>query len=430
MDGWEGGFDAPVVKSTHQCEVVKVYPKVHPNADRLEVAEVGGYSVCVGKGDFRDGELGIYIPPDSIVPQIETFRFVWEGKGYVPDSIPAGDATVSEVPQKYRRIKAKTLRGVISEGLLIPIPQTKEFIDQTGECFFKEGDDVAKVLGITHYDPPDTTSLGGDTEAAPGKSEKKRRYPKSLRGWLRFLLSKVAFWRRQVDAQEHTSLDIPDYDVDAWQKFRGALIEGEEVWITEKIHGANSRFVYMLVDSNTMHDGNGGRMYCGSHHQWKKDLPGSAWWACLRQNPWIEEFCHRYPGYVLYGELVPTQKPYMYGQKDGKYRLFAFDVFDTAARRFLSHTELIALTWRQVLMDGEDFISPGITDEIHWVPTIYLGPYDSTKMRALAEGPSTVDHAGHIREGIIIKPVQERYDNRMGRVIMKLKSVKFLEKDK
>jgi len=411
-----------------------VYPKVHPNADRLEVAEVGGYSVCIGKGDFRDGDLGIYIPPDSIVPQIDDFKFVWESKGYTPEpgaeDLAKTMHVILQVPEKYRRIKAKTLRGVISEGLLIPIPQTKEFIDQVGECFFKEGDDVAKILGITHYDPPDTTSLGGDSEIAPGTRKKSQRYPKSIRGWFRFLLSKVVFWRKPTDTQEKTDLDIPDYDVDAWQKHRGALIEGEEVWITEKIHGANSRFVYMMVDSNTPYDSNGGRMYCGSHHQWKKDLPGSAWWICLKQNPWIEEFCQRYPGYVLYGELVPTQKPYMYGQKDGKYRLFAFDVFDLAGRRFLSHLELIMLSWRHTYLEGEDFVSLNILDEAHWVPTIFEGPYDPNGMRALAEGQSTVAHANHIREGIIIKPNTERWDNRVGRVIMKLKSVKFLEKDK
>src|SRR5208337_5633404 len=234
-----------MIKSTHQCEIVKVYPKVHPNADRLEVAEVGGYSVCIGKGDFRDGDLGIYIPPDSIVPQIDAFKFVWESKGYTPEpgaeDLAKTMHVILQVPEKYRRIKAKTLRGVISEGLLIPIPQTKEFIDHVGECFFKEGDDVAKILGITHYDPPDTTSLGGDSEIAPGTRKKSQRYPKSIRGWFRFLLSKVVFWRKPTDTQEKTDLDIPDYDVDAWQKHRGALIEGEEVWITEKIHGANSQ---------------------------------------------------------------------------------------------------------------------------------------------------------------------------------------------
>ena len=424
MDGWEPLFDV-TAKSTHQCEVVEVHPKPHPNADRLEVAEVGGYSVCIGKGDFRDGELGIYIPPDSIVPQTEAFRFVWEGKGYVPDPTSAANA-VEVVPEKYRRIKAKTLRGVISEGLLMPI--TVLFPLGSIPEGIAVGDDVAEKLGITHYDPPDTTSLGSDSEIAPGTRKKSRRYPKSIRGWFRFLLSKVVFWRRPTDTQEKTDLDIPDYDVDAWQKYRGALAEGEEVWITEKIHGANSRFVWIeeaLEIGATI-----GRMYCGSHHQWKKDLPGSAWWTCLKQNPWIEGFCKTYPKFVLYGELVPTQKPYMYGQKDGKYRLFAFDVFDTVLRRFLSWPELLALTWCNLYAEGEDFRARGILDEVHWVPTIFRGVYDSTKMRILAEGPSLVPYAGHIREGIIIKPLIERRDNHMGRVIMKLKSVKFLEKDK
>ena len=419
-----------MIKSTHQCEVVVVHPKVHPNADRLEVAEVGGYSVCIGKGDFGDGALGVYIPPDSIVPQTEVFRFVWEGKGYTPDSIPDTDGTnvTAIVPEKYRRIKAKTLRGVISEGLLMPVNTL--FPLGTLTQGIAAGDDVAEILGITHYDPPDTTSLGGDAEIAPGKDSKKIRYPKTLRGWFRFLLSKVAFWRKPVDTQEHAQLDIPEYDIDAWQKHRGALVEGEEVWITEKIHGANSRFVYIPPMLCGMHGGIPGRMYCGSHHQWKKDLPGSAWWTCLKQNPWIEEFCKTYPNFVLYGELVPTQKPYMYGQKDGKYRLFAFDVFDKTLRRFLSWPELLTLPWCHLYAEGEDFQARGILDDIHWVPTIFKGIYDPNTMRTFAEGPSLVPYANHIREGIIIKPVEERRDNRLGRVIMKLKSVKFLEKDK
>ena len=421
----------------------------------MEVAEVGGYSVCIGKGDFKDGDLGVYIPPDSIVPQMEAFRFIWEGKGYTPepgaDSLAEAMHLTLQVPEKYRRIKAKTLRGVISEGLLMPVTSLPALLDYLGPKYkgvgtdeelqehlkngngITVGQDVAEILGITHYDPPDTTSLGGDAEIAPGKDSKKRRYPKTLRGWFRFLLSKVAFWRKPTDVQEHTDLGIPEYDIDAWQKHRGALVEGEEVWITEKIHGANSRFVWVpdyVTEKETPQTEVNGRMYCGSHHQWKKDLPGSAWWICLKQNPWIKEFCETYPNFVLYGELVPTQKPYMYGQKDGKYRLFAFDVYDQTLRRFLSWPELLALTWCHLYAEGEDFQARGILDEVHWVPTIFKGPYDSSAMRTLAEGKSIVPYANHIREGIIIKPVEERRDNRLGRVIMKLKSVKFLEKDK
>jgi RNA ligase (TIGR02306 family) len=403
--------------STFKCEVVIVHPKPHPNADRLEVAEVYDYSVCIGKGEFQDGELGVYIPPDSIVPEAPVFSFVWEMKGYAPP--PTTDKCLGylDVPAKYRRIKARTLRGVPSEGLLMPL---KAFPGVVA----KEGDDVAEILGITHYDPPDPLSLGGECERSPNRVAKKRGYPKTLRGWFRFLLSKISFWRRPVDDKENTGLTIPDYDIEAWQKFGRHFQEGEEVWITEKIHGANSRFVYMLVDSNTMHDGNGGRMYCGSHHQWKKQ-GSNAWWVCLHQNPWILDFCQSHPGYVLYGELVPTQK-LKYAQEPGKYRLFAFDVLSPEGK-WLSYYELETLPWVHTYLSGEDFENDGILQ--HWVPTVSIEKYEASnpdKYRAYSNGQSLVDHAGHLREGIVIKPTTERNVEHFGRLILKLRSVEYL----
>src|SRR5271168_3184189 len=105
-------------KSTHRCEVVIVRnPQAHPNADRLDVIMVGGYSVVTGKGNFKDGDLGVYFPPDTIVPAISQFAFVWESRNYSP--APYGeDIDGNTVPEKYRRIKAKKIRGMISEGLL------------------------------------------------------------------------------------------------------------------------------------------------------------------------------------------------------------------------------------------------------------------------------------------------------------------------
>src|SRR5271156_904148 len=106
-------------KSTHKCEVVRLACiGVHPNADKLERVIVFGYEVCVGKGDFKGGDLAIYIPPDSVVPQIDAFKFIWESKGYIPPP-SAGIAELMhvelQIPVKYRRIKAKMLRGVVSE---------------------------------------------------------------------------------------------------------------------------------------------------------------------------------------------------------------------------------------------------------------------------------------------------------------------------
>ncbi|MGH9759840.1 MAG: hypothetical protein ACREAC_03250 [Blastocatellia bacterium] len=84
-------------KSTHKVEVVPVVLERHPNADTLSVVKVfGGYTVCVRTVDFKDGDLGAYIPPDSVVDSSRPeFAFL------------AG----------HERIKVKRLRGIVSMGL-------------------------------------------------------------------------------------------------------------------------------------------------------------------------------------------------------------------------------------------------------------------------------------------------------------------------
>jgi RNA ligase (TIGR02306 family) len=41
----------------------------HNNAERLEVATVYGFQVIVSKGTYRVGDLALYIPIDSILPE-------------------------------------------------------------------------------------------------------------------------------------------------------------------------------------------------------------------------------------------------------------------------------------------------------------------------------------------------------------------------
>lgn len=398
------------MNSTHRCEIVVVHSYTHPNADRLEVVQLDNYTIVTGKGNFLDGDLGVYFPPDTIVPTSEPFRFLWESKGYVP---PLGEDTLG-IPEKYRRVKAKRIRGVISEGLLLPV---RELQDVFNLKMLNVGDDASEIIGTSHYNPPE---IGGACENAPTKRTKKRGYPRSLRGWVSFLLSLLP-GRRKTNVAEETDAQIPDYDMDAWQKYGGLLEPNELVWITEKIHGANARYVFM-----------NGRMYAGSHHQWKKFATHNEFWMGLAQNPWIENFCNTYPEHVVYGELVPTQvkkQNFAYGQSPRKFRVFVFDIYNLKEHRYLTYLELQNLTWSETHLEGDVFQDRGILDEVYWVPTVSMNPYRPEVMRTLASGPSLVPHAGHIREGIVIKTMDERADPRLGRVILKLKSPEFLEKE-
>ena len=80
----------------HQVRIVRVpEARVHTNADTLELLDIEGYQVVVKKSQFKAGDLAVYIQPDSVVPQTEPFRFIWEPKAPPEHGIVSGDAVSS-----------------------------------------------------------------------------------------------------------------------------------------------------------------------------------------------------------------------------------------------------------------------------------------------------------------------------------------------
>jgi RNA ligase (TIGR02306 family) len=123
--------------------------KVEPieNADRLEVATIKGktWKVVVGKNDFLPGDDAVYFEIDSYLPaDDERYNFLKERclRKFVSKS--------GEVLMEGIRIKTIKLRGVISQGLLMPadkFPELDEQIEYPGE-----GTDLTEVLKVKHYD--------------------------------------------------------------------------------------------------------------------------------------------------------------------------------------------------------------------------------------------------------------------------------------
>jgi len=68
-----------IKKSNHQANIVRISELLpHNNSDNLALVKIGGYQVVVRKDQFKIGDLAVYIQPDSVVPQTEPFRFIWE----------------------------------------------------------------------------------------------------------------------------------------------------------------------------------------------------------------------------------------------------------------------------------------------------------------------------------------------------------------
>ena len=268
-----------------------------------------------------------------------------------PDSIV--DTTRPEFAflGEHKHIKVKKLRGSVSMGLMIPAPEGSNL-----------GDDVAEALGVTHYEPPITFESDTDCESAP-------------EGY------------------------FPKYDIEAMLRYASVFTPGELVWVTEKIHGANSRYCWRE-----------GRMWAGSRSQWKAPNDNNQWWAGLKQHPEIVEWCKEHDDCTLYAELYGNVQSLKYGVNGVK--IAVFDI--------LRRTEWV---------NPEDAMILG--PRLPWVPLLSNGmPFDLEALKAMSDGPSTVPGAKNIREGIVVKPKLGRSDPTIGRVILKIVGSSYLEKSK
>lgn len=289
------------IKSNHQVKVIRIVEVMpHTNADSLGIVLIGGYQVVVKLTDFRVGDLGVYIQPDSVVPEDPEFAFLWEGRGFDP----------GYVPLKYRRITVRKFRKEWSEGLLLPLATFYSEEERVG-LGIEEGDDISEDLNIVHYEPP---------EPAERTSVNQRRTrPKSLKGWLFFILEWLGFRPNGSTGGVNSrgpEYGRPVYDVEALKNHMGVLQDGEEVVVTEKIHGSNARYTF-----------DDGVMYVGSRTLWKSETANCVWRSAVQQNPRIEAWCREHPGHTLYGEVVPTQgDKFTYGCQPGQVKFFLFDI--------------------------------------------------------------------------------------------------------
>ena len=103
-------------------------------ADAIEIARVLGWQLVVKKGEFKIGDLMVYVEIDSIMPDIPVFEFL---------------------KSRGMRIRTIKLRGQISQGIcfnlnILPL-----------DFEIREGVDCTDILGIIKYEPPIPACLNG-----------------------------------------------------------------------------------------------------------------------------------------------------------------------------------------------------------------------------------------------------------------------------
>ena len=193
--------------SEWQNEIVTI-EKVehHPNADMLDIVTVrSDYPVIVKRDEYKVGDIAGYICTDSIVPDTQQFYFLcpkayekYEEDGEIKQRQMGPKYELGSVPEKYRVIKAKRIRDIYSQGMLIPVPNINMIA----------GDSITDIVGLKKLEEDEEDNI------VVNKKSKGSNGAAPPNNW-----------------------GIPYYDIDPLRKFISCIQPDEEIVLTEKIHG-------------------------------------------------------------------------------------------------------------------------------------------------------------------------------------------------
>lgn len=354
-----------------QCfvEVVQIDSIVpHPNADKLEIANIRGTTVVVGKGTFQPGQQVVYFPPDICIPEL-----VADTLG-VKKYLKHAHYSLGDPIKTQCRVAACRLRSYPSYGFVCPLDVL------TDPTVHKLGDDVSSDFDAKKYDPPKRPQAIMAADAAP-------EHP--------------AF---------HKYTSIEHY----W-RYPSTIQPDEVVVVTEKIHGTNSRVGIINVDGEW-------RFFAGSHHVNRK--PPEEGHFCVYWEPLsypgvmdlLSELCDEQHNAILFGEIFgPSIQDMDYGVERSARGYRVFDI--SVNGQYLG--------WAVTKHFCQKFGVPT-------VPELYVGPFRQEKLYELRDGPTEVGaHTGKFkgREGVVVKPLVERFDEMLnGRLILKSVSADYLDR--
>ena len=339
--------------SSHKVLVQKILSVIpHPNADRLDLVTIEGWVCVTQRGAFKDGDTCIYIPIDSELPgPVESVLFP-------PDS---------KIKLSKGRVKTIKIRGCVSQGMVVR-PEVLGFANA------RVGDDLTKALGIGKYEPPVKVS----TQSGPQRKVKALNHP---------------------DFRKYT-------DLENIKNYTSVFTEGEQVVVTEKIHGTNFRAGWLPFVARTWWQRvkkllgwtPAWEFVYGSRNMQLQDRPGQkTYYDTNVYAETVKQYDLRNvipKGFVIYGEIYgpSVQKGYHYGQTHGHTALAIFDVMRDGVYQQYDLARFNLNAWKLGHLA---------------VPCLYTGPYSIDTVKKLTEGDSVLAPTQKVREGVVVRPSVE-----------------------
>lgn len=189
----------------------------HPNADRLQLGECFGNTVCVSM-EYVEGQVGVYFPTDGQL----SVEYA-EHNNLLRKKDAEGNNVGGYMDPNKRNVTSIKLRGEKSDGLFMPLHSLDYcYEDGTATGKLKVGDTIDVVNGhdiCTKYIPVRKNKEGRVSEG--NKTRKKKVAVAPL-------------------FAEHADTEQLAYNLDAFKP-------GDEIEITLKMHGTSQRTGYLPV---------------------------------------------------------------------------------------------------------------------------------------------------------------------------------------
>ncbi|GAB3712220.1 RNA ligase (ATP) [Nocardiopsis oceani] len=343
------------------AERLTIHP--HPDADALELAQVGLFHAVVPKGAYRTGEWAVYIPENAVLPGelIEELGLTGKLGG-----------------SKRNRVKPIRLRGEVSQGIVC---RPSKFDGRNLAADHEAGTDFAGDLGITKWVPEVPLHMSGELTPAP-----------DLLRWI---------------------------EVENVKRYPDVFEQGEPVVATEKIHG--TACLYTLVTETgegfVSSKGQGakglGLVHSADNLYWKAvDAHGVAKAARMI----AERFGATRVG--VFGEVFGSGVQDLKYGETGRSERPGYAVFDVridvdGASRWIDAADLPDL-----LTEVELPAMPQLYDS----PYDEAALFAAAEGKEAWSGASL-----HLREGVVVRPAYERFSRVLvGRAIAKFVSDAYL----
>lgn len=340
-----------------------------PGADRIEIARVLGWQCVTQKSNnFKPGELVAYFEVDSLVPlDVPQFAFLRKKE-----------------TDTHARIKTIKLKGHFAQGLILPLNIINEVVKSktgwTHDIVYLEGDDLTEALGVEKWEPPIPAQLAGKV---------------------------VGLFPGFVSKTDETRLQaIPS----VLEKYKGTTFV-----VTEKLDGSSITVFYVPKDTPGLPAkylespeenifGVASRNLCISY-----DEENAYWKAVKALN--LEETMRRIgKPMVFQGELIGpgVQKNKL---KQDELSIRWFNAIDPITRKAYNHNTAREL-FNEYGITGVPVLGNVVLN--HTVDQLVLSSIGNSMLAPTVS-----------REGIVMRPLEELEDEKVGRLSFKVINPEF-----